>query len=600
MTAFPTRPLRNVGEGAIGYLMRLAEVHGVQKRIEALRMVEVPWCALAQGRGVNSVAAAAKLDAVTLAFDSGNITESGVKLRGETLRRHQWSVQKPRRACPFCFAEDRRSVREEGRIHLPRRWHRAWWDVRPLTVCVAHRVRLIENCRICGKPFNFQSTAVAKCPNGHAIDGVAAETVNLYAGDAYVLGRLGAAPRIGNVVLDDVMLGDAIAVMELAGTVDLSARADHLRTFAQHRILDAGFQVFADWPAPFDALLDRLLENAPTGPGRWGAAATYGQLHAALQKLRAGSAANAMKERIRLHAAKHGVVTSKPVFGVIAPDAGLCSLTTAAGLLGRGFDCTRAALAERGCLPDNTRRGTPILVTANVVAELAAGRREQFGPQRLAEVLKIGRSQARRLLESGMLGDGELDEQHVGVLLAKLRRGAPAKFDPAGAAGLPAACRTARCAIETAIAAVLDGRLKVVGIDSAPGLHGVLVKISALREIGKEARGTMTCEDAARHLSVKWETVRALVKLKLIAAEGTGITLAALETFKSRFVSGAVIAQRAGRSPRAMVEWLKKLGIKPVARPPACRQIFYRRADLLRCRDLSSVRDTITTQGAPR
>jgi hypothetical protein len=585
---FPTRPRRNSGEGAIGYLMRLGETHGIPDLAEVLIQVRVPWFELAQGKLIDVVAKATAVESAVLAFDTGTVAVHGVVLRGEHLRRRQWSVHASRRACPECLAADRASG--NGGC-LPRQWHRAWWDVQPATVCPIHGVRLLCSCPICGSELNFKSTALGKCPNGHPIDVASSDKANNFAGDAYIAGRLGAAPRMLNHVLDEGRLGEAIEALELVGSVALTiSRHRSSAKHERHQVLDAGYSVFSGWPTAFDQLLDDLQASSKTGVGNWGAAATYGPLHIGLQELRSGNVLVAMKERLRRHAAKNGISISKPVFGVVVPPTEIYSARQAAKRLGMGFERARQELRLRGQLPVRTRRGTPIRVSSAVVEEIAARRQAEIGVLKLAEHLAIGRSQTRRLVASGMLGEDPsvFRVTDIQKFLQKLSRGAPTKFDRTGVASLPDSCRTARCAIETAIVAILDGRLPVVGIEPDQGLSGIFVRVATLRSIGKASRNVMTYDDAAKALSIKWESLRDLTKVRFIRTCPGGIPIAALEAFRKDFVAGARLAHAAGVRPRVMMKSLTEMGLAPVIAPPRCRQVFYRRSDIVRSRGLRS------------
>lgn len=587
MTTLPTRPRRNVGEGAIGYLMRLAEAHGVPLLSEMTAQLGIPWFEAAQGKHVRTVAASVGIDAAELAFDTAIVSSRSVLLRGERLRRRQWSVHAGRSACPQCLTEDASGTAFDP---LPRSWHRAWWDVRALTVCPRHGAVLLTCCRYCGAPFDFRSTSVAKCPNGHAIRSQRPRHVKNFAGDAYVVGRLGGAPRIRNEFLDGGHLADAIEAIELVGRTSLSVHGHRNRLLEPHDVLDGGYSVFADWPGAFNDVLDGLFASSRTGLGHWGAAATYGPLHARLQKMPRGTIAVGMIELVRKHSLSNGVSISKPVFGISDRPTDVCAISHAAARLGMGFSRARKVLKLRGFVPSKTRRGTPVRIPSLALEEILSQRQTVLGPRALSVRLSIGRTQARRLVTAGFFGKPRRSVRvaDVDAFLERLSRNVPRSFGRAGIAPLPHACRTARCALGPAVDAILDGRLRPAGFRASRGLSGVYVRYSDLRAIGKASRDAVTIEDAAKELHVKWQALRDLIRVGLLRTDGRRVTPGAIKRFKREFVAGARLAQSAGMRPRTLMNILDEAGLAPVAAPPRCRQVFYRRSDIIHARGLKS------------
>lgn len=560
--------------------MRLGETHGAPKLTEVLTQIGVPWFELAQGKHVQIVAVAAGIDAADLSFDTGVISERCVLLRGEQLRRRQWSLHSGRRACPTCLAADRTMVTG---VPLPRSWHRTWWDVKPVTICPVHNLRLLQSCRQCGSGFDFKSTAVGRCPNGHPIESATTDVVDGCTGDAYIVGRLGGCPRLSNALLDSGQLGEAIEVLEILGASSLwGHRPPPPHSVERHAILRAGFSIFDDWPGAFDALLDGLLVASKAGLGRWGAAAAYGPLHSRLLELRGGKIPSVVKERVRRHATANGVAISKPVFGVTMPTEEVFSLRQAAERLHMGFERTRKELGKHGLLPKRTRRGTPIRVSAVSVDAIMTRHTPAVGVVQLSRRLSIGRTQTRSLAKAGLLdgAHGSFPEEAAEILIGKMVRNASAKFDRTGATALPKGCRSAGCKIEAAVSAILNGTLQVVGYKPGLGLSGVFVQTSALRSIGKTERGVITIDDAAKELNVKWEVLRDLIGLKALDGDTTGVAPAALAKFRRDFIACARLAEASGLRSRTLIKFLTAMGLTPAVAPPQCRQVFYRRSDL--------------------
>ncbi|WP_157284892.1 TniQ family protein [Bradyrhizobium yuanmingense] len=586
-STFEIRPARNSGEGAIGYLMRLGRAHGVSQLPEMLLQIGVPWFKLAQGKYTEAISEAACLELPALSFDSGIVVPNGVRLRGEQLHRSHWSVHAGRRVCPECLAE----VPETDR--LPRRWHRAWWDVQPLTVCAVHHARLLGHCPECGERLNFRSCMIDSCPKGHLLVHTNRSVAGIteHAGDTYISGRLGAVPRTACAPLDAATLGEAIQALRLVGAAALKGHdLRAARDLEKHVLLDAGYQVFLEWPVAFDSILDGLLARSQIGPGRWGSAAAYGPLHAGLCEFRQGSLSAILKERVRRHAIANSVALSRTVFGVAEAPKDVSTIRGAARRLRLGFERTRREFVKRGFVPAHTRRGTPILIPQVTVETLLSERLEMMTVGQIAQELRIGRTQARRLIATGVFTHGgPFRKADIDDLLQRLSRHSPV-CGARGGMPLPSACRIARLPIEAAVLAVLEGRASLTELRFDHGLEGLFVRISQLRAIGKHHRDAVTIEDAAQALNLKWETVRALIQLRLLpfGGTGTGIAPAAIEAFQGDFVAGAHLAKLAGMHPRTLLKIMSEAGITPVAAPPKCRQIVYRREAIRRARPLRS------------
>lgn len=567
------RPRRNIGEGAIGYLMRLGTANGIRRLPDMAREVGIPWYSLLRGEYVENIAHLARMDLDPLTYDTAARSKSAVTLRGQVVRPKQWSVHGGRRACALCLADD---VAKNPRDRLPRAWHRAWWDVRPVTTCGIHGVELASACATCGEKLSFRWADIRYCPNGHDLTLQKGIPASHLKGDRYVVGRLGGRQRESHPFLDGGSLGEAIDAMHLVGNAACDAGA------SPAQILEAGHSALKRWPTTFEGILDRLSSDADVGPGRWGAAATYGPLHTRLQEMAPGPLREKFRSCMRSHAARKGVSVSKPLFGATAPTGDFAFLTLVAEELGVGFDRARKELKSLGAIPANTRRGTPILIRSDDVDRLREMHSidKTLSEREIAQRLTIGRAQASVLISAGFLGDrSSVGQTDIQKFMDGLRIKATSRRRK-DATPLPDACRTGRCSIDVATRAILAGDLEIVGVSSESGLRGMMVGIADVRAVGKLSRGTMTVNDAAAALGAKWSTVRDLTRLKLIDADDRGVHRTSVEAFGRRFVAGARLAEMSGVRPRALVNLLSDAGVHPTASPPECRQVFYRRAEL--------------------
>ncbi|WP_431271776.1 hypothetical protein [Dankookia sp. P2] len=104
---------------------------------------------------------------------------------------------------------------------------------------------------------------------------------------------------------------------------------------------------------------------------------------------------------------------------------------------------------------------------------------------------------------------------------------------------------------------VLDGQVRPVAVDAGQvGLKRLRFAASAVREAcrAREAEtGRLTVQAAAERMGLKWEVVRHLVRVGLIAAEDGTVPVAALDAFSRTYVAASEAAREAGTSPRALI-----------------------------------------------
>jgi hypothetical protein len=264
--------------------------------------------------------------------------------------------------------------------------------------------------------------------------------------------------------------------------------------------------------------------------------------------------------------------------------------------MGMGFERARRELGARGLLPKHTRRGTPIKIAVSAVDEIIAQRQTEISVSDTAKLLHIGKTQARRLATLGMFGTNRaaFSKRNVNAFVKRLSQHAKQTSDRS-AISLSDGCRTARCAIDIAIVAILDGRLRLSHFEQGCGLAGAFVQLAPLREIGKRARGTMTINDAAKELGIKWEALRGLVRLGLLPCTISEITRADLDNFRRDFIACTRMARSVDLTPRALIKLLQDAGVSPAAAPPRCRQVFYLRRDVLRSRPDPKYRTKLLT-----
>jgi hypothetical protein len=582
------RPARNRGENSLGYLMRLGQAHGMRRTSEIARYVGLSSSNVTRTESLGPLAERAGIDFQALRFDSPEASPGKVALGGQILRPRQLSVKTGRRACSECLRSD---LSHSSGNRLPRSWHRNWWDVQAVSVCPIHGSRLLLACGHCGIRLDFVGTQIGCCPNGHPISSGGPPVVGPFAGDSYIVGRLGGSRTLKHALLDAGSLGSAIDALEIVGaaTVSIENPSSHAQ---KHDVLNAGFRALSDWPRSFDRLLEEVSGKSNMGVGRWGAAAAYGPLHARLMDMPEDPISLAIRDRVRRHAAENGISGSKPVFGKVTEDRAFLSVSEAARTLGAGFETTRALLNSRGLITANTRRGTPINVPVEAVKRLASTNMGVLTFSGFSKRLGIGRSQARSILRSGVFGEWQRKEKFAAAMIDSLLNtfngsGRPLATD---AVSLPDACRIGKCPIEKALQAILERQLEVKHLDrKLQGLRQVQVLIQDVRKFGKLCRTDISFSDAANVLKVKWETVGQLARMKYLRGGRTSIRRDSLSKFKRVYVRGSEIAMEIGVRPQTFLKLARDVRLRPIIGPPFCRQVFFRRTEVSRTRPMLTI-----------
>lgn len=138
-----------------------------------------------------------------------------------------------------------------------------------------------------------------------------------------------------------------------------------------------------------------------------------------------------------------------------------------------------------------------------------------------------------------------------------------------------------------------QGKLFAIGRDpKQSGLASLLFnQAEVLARYGTPSKCIMTIPNAAKYLGVKQEVGYALARLSLLETSPTvvgrrtarGVSTGAIEKFETEYVFATALAQSKGCSSATIADALTRKGIEPVAsrRVGNCRQIVYRRADLL-------------------
>jgi hypothetical protein len=185
-----------------------------------------------------------------------------LKLRDVPISRAHLLGREIRRACPACLAES---------MH-----HRFWWDLRPVTTCPRHKLRLVDRCGCdTDNKLSWRDDRIFSCkscgsrsPMSMARRQAEPEIIDV---DRYALKRFGIVQAPAVPILDSMSVSDAWETMERVGA---AAIGGYSKTWhgavslgaKQENLLAKGFAILSTGglPALLQMLLDGFREQAPS------------------------------------------------------------------------------------------------------------------------------------------------------------------------------------------------------------------------------------------------------------------------------------------------------------------------------------------------
>lgn len=263
VSRLPLRLAPIKGESLPGFMIRLAERNGVSRPQTIAKALGSPYSTLqAAALGpfdLLPVSDGAGVPIETLAsmtyWPTGHGNELG--FLDATIDPEMISL-KHRKACPACLSEEP--------------FHRAVWDLRLVTACPVHQVRLISTCQECDRRLRWHTASIANCLCGADLRRVSTEPVSSTELDGLsliyaVLGLNGFEDkRTGPVA--DLDFKDLLALMLHLGWFGSGARKRFAPVLlsrgdlAPHQYLQIGFMACQDWPTSFSHYLEALCERS--------------------------------------------------------------------------------------------------------------------------------------------------------------------------------------------------------------------------------------------------------------------------------------------------------------------------------------------------
>lgn len=496
-------------------------------------------------------------------------------------------------------------------------YHRACWDMSLVTACPEHSIRLVDVCPNlrCGRRMAWRRPNLGRCACGLDFTSLA--------GDPVLIGEADACTRLVGLIRGRPLLWlpETLAACDRS---DLARLAMCLGMFvtgwtgerrietlvnsgadAVAGVMVAGIEALADWPATLHGYLLSARATERGRRGRYGARKALGAFYGWLGLMEPGGVKSAVTAAARDFVDLDPELSRRVHRSRLLSRSGasrlVIGLNEAAAILGVSGDGVKALMAS-GTLPEVTSegRGVPMSLPRGAVDELARQAASSLTLKGAAALLGISRSRVRRLVDAGVLTAQSPSKKAGGSTWSLCGKEVTALFGSAkarrrGNRGSREQQVTFEHAVEVLrrggvnfpgfVRMIVDGRLRVVGVDTAArGLKRLRFDSTQLRS-ERKALGTdlvLSVQAAAERLGLKWQVVRHLVDIGIITASDSGITIGEMERFRAEHISGAVLARQRKTSPRHLASVLAKLAILPVTGPgvDGGRQNFFRRSDL--------------------
>lgn len=549
----PSRIHGRAGEPAYAAFARLASKMGARSPLVFAKEWGLDHSDVRLGRAIGDVAAMAALSASELEASTFVVEADYVHLGRVRLDRAHWSEARPR-VCPACVVSDIA-------------WRRSWWDVTPLRRCHEHGDRLVREGQ----------TSQRTSPDAPST-----------AGERYVLGRLGFAAGPSSQILDALPLSRAIDLLEIVGASlggDRWALRDARRVDPVN-LIGRGYTAFDGGVDTFVRHLDDLASTAAAGRDAVGPGEVYGRLVRWLASEDRDSVYEGVRDILRDHARRNlPIPTGTPVLGV--PAGRQRSFTLAQVSRAAGVQPCFADRILRHLGHEASRRVAGLDMYAVEAATAAANfvrdtiwgadAAKRLGLSSYAWTSVVRRGIVKPAMDGRSSGTRD-DRFWAGDVerLLRLADGAPALGKcPDGCRTLVAAARTAMSSTGEIVEALLDGRLRTLGLVRAhAGISGLTIRIA---DVANATRPDAP-EDTVPWAEVVAELGRKSVADDLVAQGRLGRTTVPMgfrnrrrlvvrradwTTFREDFVSVASVAAKTGTSAAAAARDLSHSGVEP-------------------------------------
>lgn len=595
-------PVRQDGEPAYAHFIRVAQANGVERVATLAASVDLESYRLHMRSSLETIAKVGRSHTSRLAHDTATDDRDFVTLRGEMLKRGtQWASLGVRRACPACFAEDKKAA-EPHKRRLPRAWHRTWWDVTAVTACPVHYCRLISRCPQCSEPFDPGRGTIDRCPNNHEISRFECVPVDAQEvrASAYVVGRLGGGPRVNVPVLDDMPLHWAIEAMEVLGYA--AAERSFVKQHGDSRgassqLCGIGLSVVEDLGISAPKLVAGLREGAHTVRGS-GKQKAYGGFDTWALGLPDGALKRHLTKAIERDMASAGI--GRTIRIAPAEGSGI-SLSKAAQMIGTHVDWVRRVAVEKRFIEPRRRwKGAPITLSEQTIEILRREKHAWLNLEETAARLRVDVYAMRRLLDArhldGITSDNprfeatsgahqwRISPETVDGFIERLTQTLVENESPS--LSLVEASFAASKSLTSVVGLILRGHLSVCAIDhNAEGLARLKVRVVDIKAALQKDRGDMrTFLEASAEIGLTPAAAKEVRDAGYLPFVKTGrryaVSKEEIDKFNDLYTTSSKLAETFGLPGwQSADQLLRTIGIKPVGGRDFDKRYIYNRSE---------------------
>ncbi|PZP45534.1 MAG: hypothetical protein DI601_09450 [Azospirillum brasilense] len=509
-----------------------------------------------------------------------------------------------RRCCPDCYRE--------------RPYHRSIWDLTVLTGCSRHRTTLRGECSACRTRFRWGSTAAPCCPSpdcclpfeeqapGLSMEDDATEGCRLVEDLLRNGVPVGAAP----LTVGETLVGASVLGAFLSGRRPQAIRpASRQEPLWLAEVMGKGLKALRPWPTSFHACLSEIQLKRDTHPGRFGIRKELGPFALWMVQNRDTRLGKILAEATDSWAAAQPTLVTR-IAAVVRrraadPNSKFITTAQAAARLGYKDAVFRKFAARKGIatLPAEGS-GSRILVSSELVDQLAEVDADLIDVSECGEMLNLGRAKVYKLAEAGLIRRFQKDyildvsrpfsRRSVQELLAALEGKVPTGAGSSGRYSGRAAAAVNVGGVVDLIRQVLQGDVVPVSLDhDALGIDRLRFDSVPKRQAAPPADGLISFAEFRDRMGLARNTLCEFMSAGLfegIDADGrrrTGkvpLPVSAISAFERDYILTPEIARRAGLPWQGLATRLAGLGVRPISGPGVdgrARHVF-RRGDVER------------------
>ena len=379
-----------------GMYLRLAERNGLRHIRVFENMTGVKLRHVRLGRDLDYLAAILRCEPHQLSEYSIEQGRRGsLIIRGEAVRRKDVMMVQ-RRACPACFAIS---------AH-----HRFWWDLRFVTTCPMHAIRL-ANCCSCGGKLTWTDGSLTKCHTCEHGD------VRLLPGefapydvgslDRWILSRFGIVDYKEKVpVIHKQPLGTAIEIVERIGALVVGGYRTHWQQITDYsqppeEVRAIGFRTLAE--GKLAGALDRAYDGFLVSTHKAAGISTMYGWFSYWFCHRGGPRLSTELADIMLKHAQGKAQVSRLAFPSLSRSNDSITLNEASRMCRVRPGTLRKSLAAENLIRPDKRKGCPVMIPFKIAKRMAYDLATSVNLRGVAEIVGVRGVALVKLSRSGSI-----------------------------------------------------------------------------------------------------------------------------------------------------------------------------------------------------